>query len=244
MNTPLSTWRRRKFLKACAATAVSSALPSASLLALNGAHTEAQKPAPGHPLHDAVQNVLPAIGTGWRGHLFPGAVAPFGLVQLSPDTAGPPEPRWDTRADHTGWNHDSGYHFPDNVIVGFSHTHLQGTRGGDLGDVRLMPLVEGKNWAWEPGIPPDQALMRVEALGQNSGWLFDDPVPGYRSFFSSKQETMHAGYYAVHLQTPGIHAELTATTRCGMHRYSYPKLPAWAARSAPAPPVTSSPVNR
>lgn len=158
--------------------------------------------------------------------MFPGAVAPFGLVQLSPDTAGGPEPQWNARGDYTNWEHCPGYYYPDNVIIGFSHTHVQGTGGGDLGDILLMPIVEGKNWSWEAGVPQNTALMQVQELGQDSGWVFDQNVPGYRSFFSHEKEKGRAGYYSVHLDTPDVEAELTATTRCGMHRYSYPQLPA------------------
>ena len=158
--------------------------------------------------------------------MFPGAVAPFGLVQLSPDTAGSPEPVWNSQGDWYGWDHCSGYHSPDHVVVGFSHTHLQGTGGVDLGDVLLMPLVEGKNWSWDPGIPSALAQMQVDALGADSGWVFDQAASGYRSIFSHEGETARAGYYSVHLDTPDVRAELTATTRCGMHRYSYHELSA------------------
>lgn len=157
--------------------------------------------------------------------MFPGAVAPFGLVQLSPDTAGKPETRWNERGDYTGWDHYPGYYYPDDVIIGFSHTHLQGTGGADLGDLLLMPVVEGRNWAWDAGIPQTLAQEQITELGLNSGWVFDKSVPGYRSFFAHEHETARAGYYGVHLITPDVHAELTATTRCGIHRYSYPQLP-------------------
>ena len=162
--------------------------------------------------------------------MFPGAVAPFGLVQLSPDTSGPPEPKYNARGEYYGWDHCSGYYYPDNLVKGFSHTHLQGTGGGDLGDVLLMPIVEGRNWSFDEGIPQDLAEMQIENLGLDSGWVFDKPVPGYRSFFSHQRETARAGYYSVHLLTPDVQAELTATTRCGMHRYSYPQLPAQTRR--------------
>ena len=59
--------------------------------------------------------VNPFIGTGGHGHTYPGAVLPFGMVQLSPDT----------RLD--GWDGCSGYHYSDSIIYGFSHTHLSGT---------------------------------------------------------------------------------------------------------------------
>lgn len=172
-----------------------------------------------------VDLVRPIIGTGWHGHMFPGAVAPLGLVQLSPDTSGVPERRRGDVPDHYGWDHCSGYHYSDNVIMGFSHTHVQGTGGSDLGDILVMPVVEGRNWSWNAGIPTDQGEAQIDAIGENSGWVFSEEEQGYRSFFSHERETVRAGYYGVHLDTPQVHAELTATTRCGMHRYSYPSLP-------------------
>src|SRR6478609_2244233 len=72
--------------------------------------------------------VDPFVGTGGHGHTFPGAVLPFGMVQLSPDT----------RIDGS-WDGCSGYHYSDSVIYGFSHTHLSGTGCSDWGDILLMP---------------------------------------------------------------------------------------------------------
>ncbi len=222
--------RRREFLKVCAAATVGTVAPFGGLMKATRAFAAEAVEGDGRSATEAVKNVRPEIGTGWRGHMFPGAVAPFGLVQLSPDTAGPPETRWNTRGDYTGWDHCPGYYYPDNVVIGFSHTHVQGTGGADLGDVLVMPVVEGKNWSFDPGIPQDLAEEQIEALGQNSGWVFDNAVPGYRSFFTHEQETTRAGYYSVHLLTPDVQAELTATTRCGMHRYSYPEMPAGTRR--------------
>ncbi|MES2560772.1 MAG: GH92 family glycosyl hydrolase [Bacteroidota bacterium] len=74
--------------------------------------------------------VNPFVGTGGHGHTFPGAVVPFGMVQLSPDT----------RVDGS-WDGCSGYHYSDSVIYGFSHTHLSGTGCSDYGDIMLMPVV-------------------------------------------------------------------------------------------------------
>ncbi|HEX3985266.1 MAG TPA: GH92 family glycosyl hydrolase [Acidobacteriaceae bacterium] len=213
--------RRREFLKTFAVLAAGSMTPSYRLA---GAQTADE--TPGEDLRD----VLPVIGTGWHGHMFPGAVAPFGMVQASPDTGGAPEAKWNGQWDTTGWDHCSGYHYPDNYILGFSHTHLQGTGGADLGDVLLMPLVEGRNWSWNTGDPGQQAEAQTLAIGTNSGWVFDEPERGYRSAFSHDRETAQPGYYAVHLDTPDVHAELTATTRCGLHRYRYPALPATTRR--------------
>ena len=74
--------------------------------------------------------VNPFIGTGGHGHTYPGATLPFGMMQLSPDT----------RLD--GWDGCSGYHYSDNYIYGFSHTHLSGTGVSDYGDILLMPTHE------------------------------------------------------------------------------------------------------
>ena len=77
------------------------------------------------------QYVNPFIGTGGHGHTFPGAVVPFGMAALSPDT----------RIDGS-WDGCSGYHYSDSIIYGFSHTHLSGTGCSDLGDIMLMPTSQ------------------------------------------------------------------------------------------------------
>ncbi len=153
--------------------------------------------------------------------MFPGATLPFGLVQLSPDTSGPPQPHWNIQGDWYEWQHCSGYNYRDNVINGFSHTHVQGTGGIDLGDVLIMPMVDGLNWSWDVGRIQPLTEMQIEALGAESGIVFAPSELGYRSFFSHEREIARPGYYSVELDTPKVHAELTATTRCGMHRYRY-----------------------
>lgn len=211
---------RRDFLKTCAAATAGSLISSAPLL--RASQNPVSRTA--SPVSPTLSSAHPLIGTGWHGHMYPGAQAPFGLVQLSPDTAGPANRMHSGQRDNYGWDHCSGYHYSDNVIVGFTHTHVQGTGGIDLGDILLMPMVEGRNWNWDDGIPSDQAQAQIEALGFDSPWVA--PHPGYSSFFSHESEVAHAGYYGVHLHTPDVKAELTATTRCGMHRYSFPALPA------------------
>ena len=90
------------------------------------------KQAPESPrLQDEVRYVDPFIGTGFHGHTFPGATRPYAMVQLSPDT------------HILGWDASSGYHYDDDHIYGFSHTHLSGTGIGDLGDVALLPFSGG-----------------------------------------------------------------------------------------------------
>lgn len=128
--------------------------------------------------------VDPFIGTGGHGHTFPGAVLPFGMVQLSPDT----------RVDGS-WDGCSGYHYSDDTIYGFSHTHLSGTGCSDFGDILLMPTVG------EPSVNN-----RV-----------------YASKFLHKNEKASPGFYEVFLEDDKIKAELTVTQRVGIHRYTFPE---------------------
>lgn len=149
---------------------------------LGAAVTSSPAVAASNPLEEP----LPLVGTAEHGHAYPGAIVPFGMVQLSPDT--PLE----------GWDGCSGYHFSDSAIRGFSHTHLAGTGCGCLGDVLVMPTI---------------GEVRLEA---------GSPGKGYTSRFSHAQEKATPGYYRVYLQDPQVTAELTATARCGFHRYSFP----------------------
>jgi predicted alpha-1,2-mannosidase len=80
------------------------------------------------PETDFAQYVNPFVGTGLAGNTYPGALTPFGMIQLSPDT----------RAD--SWKNCSGYHYSDSLIYGFSHTHLSGTGCMDYSDILLMPF--------------------------------------------------------------------------------------------------------
>ena len=77
----------------------------------------------------ATEYVNPFIGTDFTGNTYPGAQAPFGMVQLSPDNGLP------------GWDRISCYFYPDSTIAGFSHTHLSGTGAGDLYDISFMPVT-------------------------------------------------------------------------------------------------------
>ncbi len=79
--------------------------------------------------NDLTTLVNPFVGTAGHGHTYPGASAPFGMVQLSPDT----------RTE--GWDACAGYHYADSVILGFSHTHLSGTGVADYGDILVRPSI-------------------------------------------------------------------------------------------------------
>ena len=78
---------------------------------------------------DYASLVNPLIGTDYKGNVYPGAQAPFGMVQLSPDNGVP------------GWDWIAGYFYPDSTIAGFSHTHLSGTGAGDLYDISFLPVT-------------------------------------------------------------------------------------------------------
>ena len=142
---------------------------------------------------DPLKLVDPMIGTGPEGHTFPGAVAPFGMVQLSPDTQIHPFKQ--------SYKWAAGYRYEDTTILGFSHTHFSGAGHSDLGDVLLMP-VSGASVPLEPGDP-------------------EKTQPGYRSRFSHATERAEPGYYAVTLDDAHVRAELTATERVGVHRYTF-----------------------
>jgi len=126
--------------------------------------------------------VNPFVGTAGHGHTYPGATLPFGMVQVSPDT----------RIDGS-WDGCSGYHYSDNTIYGFSHTHLSGTGCSDYGDIMLMPIT-----------------------GEAS---FDNKL--YSAKFNHSNESASPGYYSVKFDN-GIKTELTATTRVGFHKYLFP----------------------
>jgi len=136
------------------------------------------------PAQNLSQYVNPMIGTDGHGHTFPGATVPYGMVQLSPDT----------RIDGS-WDGCSGYHYSDNTIYGFSHTHLNGTGCTDYGDIMVMPV-----------------------MGEVS---FDPKM--YSSTFNHSTEKAKAGFYQVRLEKHQIDVRLTASTRVGFHEYTFTK---------------------
>lgn len=133
------------------------------------------------------REVNPFIGTDFTGNTYPGAQAPHGMVQMSPDNGLP------------GWDRIAGYFYPDSTIAGFSHTHLSGTGAGDLYDISFLPVVEPLHVSAQP--------------------------LGLHSMFSHDTEEAYAGYYRVALTDYDIDVELTATTRCGVQRYTFARTP-------------------
>ncbi|MBR5812325.1 MAG: GH92 family glycosyl hydrolase [Alistipes sp.] len=148
-----------------------------------------------------VDYVNPMIGTDGMGHTFPGACAPFGIVQLSPDTDTIPH-NIDGKYQKKVYEYCAGYQYHDTTIVGFSHTHFSGTGHSDLGDILIMPTTG--------------------ELKLNPG-TEDNPDSGYRSRFSHETEKSMPGYYEVMLDDYNVKAQLTATQRVGIHKYTFPK---------------------
>ena len=145
--------------------------------------------------------VNPMIGTAGMGHTFPGACAPFGIVQLSPETDTIPH-NVNGRYQGKVYDYCAGYQYADHTIVGFSHTHLSGTGHSDLGDILIMP--------------------QTGALFLNPGTK-ENPDGGYRQRFSHTTEYARPGYYEVTLEDSKVRCQLTATQRVGVHHYSFPE---------------------
>ena len=103
--------------------------------------------------------------------------------------------------DNARWDACSGYYHDDTTLLGFSHTHLSGTGASDMMDLLVVPSVT--------------------TLPLSPGTLAA-PENSYRTRMSHEHETAMPGYYSLHLPDTGIHAELTASTRAGMHRYTFP----------------------
>jgi predicted alpha-1,2-mannosidase len=88
----------------------------------------------------------------------------------------------------------SGYHYGDNKIIGFSHNRLTGADAAEGGAFRVFPALAEDI---EAARRPDRAVK-----------------------FSHARERAFPGYYGVQLDN-GVVAEMTATTRAGIHRYRY-----------------------
>ena len=149
---------------------------------------------------DYAHYVNPIIGTNGMGHTFPGACAPFGIVQLSPDTDTVPH-NIDGVYQPKVYEYCAGYQHKDSTIVGFSHTHFSGTGHSDLGDILVMPVTG--------------------AVKFNPGTQIN-PDAGYRSRYHHETEAATPGYYTVMLDDYHVKAELTATEHVGVHRYTFP----------------------
>lgn len=153
------------------------------------------------PIHKAcaqtdqtvTQYINPLIGTGSVDQSsLSGATFPGAALPFGMVQLSP-----DTRWAPDGWC-PPGYDYNDRRIYGFSHTHLSGTGCAGLYDILVMPLTSSL-----------EELAKVKNADFSSAFSHDD-------------EEATVGYYSVRLKDSGVKAELTATTRTGMHRYTFP----------------------
>jgi putative alpha-1,2-mannosidase len=145
--------------------------------------------------HKNAESVNVFTGTSnSRWMMYPGATLPFGMVKLSPDNQG------------NVWN--GGYEYTVQSISGFSHLHAMSLSGLSLMPVS-GPLVTAEGWT------------RVYP-GSSDGPFGTMWTSGFRSRFRKETEKGSPGYYAVHLLDHDVHAELSATLRCGIMRFGYP----------------------
>lgn len=132
--------------------------------------------------------VNPFIGTSGHGHTFPGATVPFGMLQVSPVNG------------ISKWDWCSGYHYSDNIAVGFGHLTLSGTGIGDLNDILIMPVSKTLD-------------LSVKTTDRNQ-------LP-YKSSYSHKNEKATPGYYQVFLKDWNVNAEVTTGKRTAYHKYTF-----------------------
>lgn len=147
------------------------------------------------------QKIQVFTGTSRMGHTHPGATVPWGGVQVVPQTAF--EPVLDSAGKYNPRTYEycAGYQYLDSTILGFAHTAFSGTGHSDLGDFLVMPVVGQVN---------------LEAPNLVSG------TRSLASDFRKETERAEPGYYEVKLERWGVKSELTATSRTGVHRHSYP----------------------
>lgn len=177
--------------------------------------------------------VNPFVGTGGHGHTFPGAVVPFGMVQLSPDTR-----------NDASWDGCGGYHYDDSFVYGFTHTHLSGTGVSDWGDVLIMPLASdlAKKFIFKNATDLRKRAIETPELFYNYGdfvasgdsAFLSKIVAGnktgaslkpdqYRQPLKHNLEDANAGYYTNYFENLRCNVKLTAGKRVGYHQYYFDK---------------------
>lgn len=151
---------------------------------------------------DLTQYVNPFMGTNKRGNVSPGATAPFGMVQLSPQTNYEVMYKENGKHNTKTYGHSAGYRYKDTTIIGFAHTNHSGTGYSDPTGFLIMPTT-GK--------------LILDPL------KIDKENEGFYSTFSHESEKASPGYYKVNLASYNIKAELTTSERVGFHQYTFPE---------------------
>ncbi len=143
-----------------------------------------------NPLMGAVANEVKGHG---GGKTYPGAVLPFGMVQLSPDTI-------------TGGDNGAGYSYGHPTIEGFSFVHMSGIGWyGEFGNLQTMPVAGPRRY-----FSGTNAHARYR-IGQN----------GWASHFDHEREIARPGFYSVELTDYEICAEAVAARHTGALRFTF-----------------------
>lgn len=137
--------------------------------------------------------VDPLIGTGGKGYSV-GSATPGASLPFGLVNVGPES------GSKTGggapFYHCGGYHSDDVTILGFAQVHLHGVGATDLGNILFQPIL---------------GPATLEKIGPSARYVA----------FSHADEMAGPGYYTVTTANK-IKTELTATTRVGYHRYTFP----------------------
>jgi predicted alpha-1,2-mannosidase len=155
------------------------------------------------PLQAQTADTMPVntfIGTQDEGNTFPGASAPFGMIQVSPTT-----------------DHYAGYRYSDTRIRGFGHFYLSGAGCWEQGGQLPVLPVTGRIGS---GGDFDTAKPQTFDPKSDDDKSFD--AKRYAAEYRHEGEVGRAGYYKVQLTSyGGITAESTALTRAAAERYTF-----------------------
>jgi predicted alpha-1,2-mannosidase len=170
------------------------AFVTASISSVGAAHTEPDFASYVNPFNGTRAGAGNFGTGGGAGNTFPGPTLPFGMIQWGPDTS------------PSSINIGGGYSYDDTKIRGFSLTRLSGTGCVNEGDVPFLPTTSSITSS------PVQPFST-------------DFKDSFLASFSHRDEAATPGFYRVGLD-PGtpqrIDAQLTATTRVGIGRFTFP----------------------
>ena len=139
---------------------------------------------------DPADCVNPFIGTSNFGATNPGAIAPRGMVSVTPfNVAGSQNLPLEKDSQWLS----TPYVNENTFLTGFSHVNLSGVGCPDLGVILMMPTT---------------GALEINHLKYGTTYT---------------NEVAKPGYYSTNLSKYNVKAELTATTRTGVSRYSFPK---------------------
>jgi len=205
---------------------------------------------PTAPPVELTKYVNPFIGTFKEGHTFPGACLPFGMVQLSPDNGYRGVKAYNyAEKSILGFSHTHLSGTGPGTLTNYNNILIMPT----IGELKVFPgITKDPNFLARRNlgerldnlsVEEQQKLERMpakerrklrttlfqeekrKALKQlaKAGYDTTKTIKGYESSYSHDEEEASPGYYTVKLKDYGIKAEVTATTRAGFHRYTFPE---------------------